>query len=333
MRTRTVSLLLFAAVLFLASCDPKPSEPEAAPAPKPQRPHAGYFMQMPLAAASPSIDAMGGAVIKVTSNLPDGTLAYITSDLPGRGPSVWLLHRFVGGMLRLHQTLYCSEKKDIDLTRGFDIQVIVVPDISLIFKSEGSECKSLTNCGFGPLQPRSVQAVLGRNFERLTGDSVTTIIGARALVASAHYAWPKNDCRASLELAAGTPPTCPPSTTSINDDEGGANLEAVAQSIAILLRQNRICDVYSFTTERFRRANPWRDFRDRTKRWSKLSGAYAMYGATNKRGPPTVGVLESPTFLVVTYNLWSKGVASARFVAHRWRSGYTKWEIAELDLL
>jgi hypothetical protein len=332
MRTRTVTLLLLAALLFLAGCDPEPIEPEAAPSPKPARSHTGYFLQMPLHAVAPDVGSPGGAIINVTSNLPDATLAYVTTHIPGRGQETLRHHKFVAGTLKIHQIRYCVSETDIDLARGFDVQVIVVPDISLIAKSHGPKCKSLTDCGFG-LQQRSVQETLGPNFERLAGDSVTTIFGTRALVEWAHYAWPEGSCGSALDFASGTPRICPPSTASINEDEGGANVEAVGDSIAILMRQNRFCDLYNFTTDGFRSAVSWSEFRGRILRWSKRPTFYAISGGAVKKGTPeTIGVVNSPAFLVVGYNIWGKTAAYARFVAHAGPTGHTKWEIAELDL-
>jgi hypothetical protein len=208
--------------------------------------------------------------------------------------------------------------------------VVVVPDVSLIFKG-GAACKSLTDCGTGPIQPRSAQAILGRNFERLTGDEVTTILGTRALVASAHYAWPNDACRKPLDLASGTPRICAPSSATINEDEAGANVEAVAESIAILLRANRVCDLYNFTTAEFQRRTSWSEFRSRILRWRKTPTLYAMSrGGFRKKGPETTGVLNSPAFIESGYHIWGKTAAYATFVAQPARSGGTKWEIAQL---
>lgn len=331
MRTRSVALVLFAAQIFLASCDRAPSPPETVPRPKPQRHHIGYYIDLPLEAKRPSIDSTGGAVLNVTSNLPDGTIAQITTDVPGQE---WPLRRFVAGTLKLRQPNYCVAGPNKDLiAHGFDIQVVVVPDLSLIRTNHGGTCRSLTNCGVGPLQPRSVQRILGSNFERLTGDSVTPFLGTRAIVVAAHYTWSGDECPFGLiDLDVGAPRSCEPASKGLNDDEGGADPEQVAQSVTMLLGHNRVCDLYSFTTERFRKSVPWSELRNRVKQWPRLRESKSMYGVIYGKGPNSVGVLESPTFLEVRYVLYGKKIARARFVAHRSPSGFTKWQIEALDL-
>jgi hypothetical protein len=179
-----------------------------------------------------------------------------------------------------------------------------------------------------------VQKVLGPGFERLTGDSVTTLFGSRALVGSAHYAWPKDACRPPLDFAGGTPQVCSPSAASINQDEGGVNVEHVAESIAILMRQNRFCDLYNFTTDGFKSATSWSEFRGRILRWTKRPTFYAISRGGYGRGTPgTIGVAKSPEFLLADYHIWGKTAAHARFVAHATPSGDTRWEIAELELV
>lgn len=335
MRIRLVALLLIAAQLLLASCDRSTSRPAAAPEPTPAHHHRGYYIDLPVKATKPSIDSTGGAVVNATSNLPEGTIAYITTEVGGADyyGGAPILRRIVAGTLKLRQPNYCAGGPDRDLIKhGFDIHVVVVPDLSLVLTNHGGTCRSLADCGVGPLQPRSVQRILGSNFERLTGDSVLAFFGSRAIVADAHYTWPGDECPFSRDFEAGAPRSCEPANKGLNEDEGGVNLEDVAQSVTMLLGHYRACDLYSFTTERFRRTVTWSELRERVRRWPKLPESKSMYGVIYGKGPNSVGVLDSPTFLEVRYVLYGKNIARARFVARASQSGYTKWQIEALDL-
>lgn len=330
MTTRRISSLLVAAFL-LVGCQPTPSVPADAPPPQPRRAHNGYFIEMPREAVAPKPDSPDGAVLTIRSNLPSGTLAYLTLDMPGREGFVRRLHTFAGGALKVHQADYCVPDLDYDRSRGFNVQLIVVPDISLVWKGAGVSCRDLTDCGIGPLQPAAVQKVLGRRFERLTGDEVTSIIGIPALVAQAHYGWPTNTCSAPLDDVEGMPRTCPRSDASINEDEHGVNIRAVVNSISLLIYRRRICDLYNFLTDDLRRAEPWPLFRERLRRQvSRLAGK-VLFGQIREKGPPRVGVISAPTFVQAVYKLPGHHRLIARFTASAGRGGETRWKIARMD--
>jgi hypothetical protein len=337
MRSRSVSLLLCSALVILAGCDARQPSPTDAPSPEARRSHRGYFIDMPLKAAPAGVETFDSAVVTVSSNLPDGTLAHLTTDAPGYGGESQAVQRFVRGRLTLRPGAQCDGDDD-DLGRGFNVQVIVVPDISLLFLDNyRPACRRFTACGAGPFQDHSVQDVLGPNFERLRGDDVTTIFGTRALVASAHYAWPRNACRKPLDIPNGFPVTCPPSTATINEDQRGEDTGIVAQSIPRVLAHNRICDLYNFTTEEFRSRTPWPSFRARLKRWLQTKGhtpADQIFGQIVASGAETVGLAESPRFLDVEYRHGRpRVILRARFTATATRLGYTNWRIARLELL
>jgi hypothetical protein len=337
MRMRSVSLLLCSTLVLLAGCDVHPSSPAEAPLPEARRSHGGFFIDMPLRAASAGIETFDSAVVTVTSNLPDATLAYLTTDAPGYGRETMVVQRFVRGRLTLRPGAQCDLQKD-DLSRGFNVQVIVVPDISLLFLDEyRPACRRFTSCGAGPFQDRSVQNVLGPNFERLSGEDVTTIFGTRALVASAHYAWPHDACRTPLDIPNGFPVACPRSTATINEDQRGEDTGIVTQSIPRVLAHNRVCDLYNFMTEEFRNRNPWPSFRDRLKRWLRTKGhtpAADIFGQVVATGVDTVGLAKSPRFLDVEYRHGRpRVILRARFTATATRLGYTRWRIARLELL
>lgn len=289
---------------------------------------------MPLRATPAGVETVGGAVVTMSSNLPDGTLAYVTTDASGNEGEWQVVQRVIRGRLTLRSDGQCDGNTE-DLRLGFNVQVIVVPDISLIFRPGEGVCRGLTNCGIGPLQPRSVQDLLGRNFERLRGDDVTTIFDTPALVASAHYAWPRDACRKPLDIRTGFPVACPRSAATINEDQRGEDTGIVAQSIPRVLAQNRICDLYNFMTEEFRNRIAWQTFRDRWKRWLQAKGhtpVDSLFGRVVATGAPTVGVAKSPRFLDVEYRR-GRVILRARFTASATPLGHTSWRIARLELL
>jgi hypothetical protein len=301
----------------------------------------GHFIRMPEKAGSPGQDVNGGAVIVMTTNLPDGTLVYITSEFPGSaGWSNPLCCPAVRrGSLTFRQQGFCIGFPKPDMAAGFDISAIVVPDLSLVFRGPGQGCDSSVVCGAGPRQPLSVQRLLGPNLEKIKGGQVTTIVGTRALVASAHFAWPSDVCRVPRDIVSGVPRICRPTLESIDDGEGGANLRAVVGSVISTLSQPRLCTLYDFMTREYRTSHPWVEFRERTKAWIEAHRPLMGLGYKNflsgrivAQGPGTVGIGHSPQWLKAEYFLRGRKVGHARFVASTWHEGITKWEIEELVL-
>jgi hypothetical protein len=96
----------------------------------------GYFIQMPALAGSPGAGLNGGAVVPMTTNLPDGTIVFVASDIPD--PSAYEESGFLNvskGSLTFSRGGPCGPEPAIDPSLGFNLMVIVVPDMSSLTTS------------------------------------------------------------------------------------------------------------------------------------------------------------------------------------------------------
>lgn len=293
----------------------------------------GHYIVMPEKASSPSDDGNGGADVFMTTNLPEGTrvgIEYgftdpVTGGGGGSGSEVshGRIHFAVSG-----DCLQPPERQ----SRGFTIKVVVRPGVRTGRLTVGT--------GTGTGHPQNVVDELGPNLERLKGAQVTTHEGMRALVATAEYEFPADKCQTVMDRYL-LPAACGPSGTSPNDDEGGQNMQVVAGSVVVTLNQLRLCELYSYTTSRFKATNPWRTFRDRTKAWvdahrplERENFRYHMTPTITRMSEERIGgEFNSPAWIDVDYFLRGEKVGHARFVARLGTFQYTRWQIAELVLL
>jgi hypothetical protein len=123
--------------------------------------------------------------IVALTNLPDGTLYLATTERGGMCcPAV------EGGRVVLRASP--CDLVSGSHTQGMSITITVDPDI-------GRHLISVPLGGEPPEQPDSVLAILGSNFENLTGDQVVDQGDGKVLVATADYAWPQSLCLDSEE--------------------------------------------------------------------------------------------------------------------------------------
>jgi hypothetical protein len=121
-----------------------------------------------------------------------------------------------------------------------------------------------------PGQPASVLAVLGEQFERLTGDQVIVDAGVRELVASRTYAWTPQVC--DIRDSELNPQTC--------DGPPDGHLQGDPDSIMVdltgALSQARLCEIWAADmTSDFQASNPWPAWRDGMETWIDGLGSLA----------------------------------------------------------
>ena len=311
MRARIgITALLSALAILVAGCGDLPSSQS----------QSGYFIELPSQAGSPGDNPNGGATIRMTTNLPKGILVRIESERvgsPSGGGASHCCPAFGDGSMESPVDGDCYSPEST--SKGFRFKVTAAPR---------------------PDQPQNVQDELGPNFEKLEGEQVRTVDGQRALVASKEYTWPEDACAPTMAYLM--PDKCPESTISILDDTGGESTEGVGGSVVVTLGQYRLCDLYNYATTGFQKANPWLEFRDRTKEWidahrplagPDLGEFYLSHRIVRMSDQRLGGEFNSPSWIEVDYTLRGERVAHARFVARLWYSGYTKWDLAELVLL
>jgi hypothetical protein len=278
---------------------------------------------------------MKGAVLRMPTNLPEGTIVYYTTNAFGDDDYVASRFARVGKrMLTLRAEATCGDTiPKTSPGRGFEVAVMVVPDQSQVYTGPNPDCVSSDRCGANQLQPKSVLEILGHNFEKLAGGQVTTVNDTRALVDSAHYAWPAGVCAIPIDPSTPTPKTCPFSNISINDEAGGSSGPNAVVSFIGPIARHTVCDLYSYGTDRFRRRTPWPDFRDRVEGWIKAHAPFAMdwkiTSQSTKRHPY---LFDAPEWVEADYFMRGTRAGHVRFILVTRYPGYTRYEMDSLSL-
>jgi hypothetical protein len=223
----------------------------------------GFALLLSEAAESSGDDPNVGAIVRISTNLPDETQVIVEHEQLG-GPSAG--HGPQQCCPRVNESFLLVTVDNLDClnappgtvpSSGFRLKLTVVPD-TVPVQFQCLNCEGLSNP-----QPKRVQEVLGPNFERVTGDQVTTVAGMRALVATGTFQWPEDTCAAALRAADRMPEVCRPGTEGVSEEDVGA----VGRSVVGTLVQFRLCELWNYGTEEFRSTHPWPEFRDGVRAW------------------------------------------------------------------
>lgn len=220
-----------------------------------QAPDDGYAITFPDEARA--IDNADAEIVAQT-NLPEGTLVWITTTSGGSCcPAVE--H---GAIVYTTQNSTCfGLVGDTADSEGFDLTITVQREFDIQFPGPmlAGEGES------GPqVQPDSVLAVLGEDFEHLTGDQVVEHPdGSRALVATARFGWPEPQCGGDqLPLFGG--PDCEAQEGQL---QGGSLDEAMGEVMGALA-QARMCEFWGLMLPAEVEAeHPWPEFAAEWREW------------------------------------------------------------------
>lgn len=215
----------------------------------------GYFVSFPEEAAS--IDAFDAEIVAET-NLPEGTIVWIATTNGGsccppveNGTIAYTTQNTSCFGLVGNTANGAPFAVTITVQREFDVQF---PG-PMSFGEEES----------GPqVQPDSVLAVLGEDFEHLTGDQVVEHPdGSRALVATASFGWPEPQCGGDpLPLFGGA--DCEAQEGQL---QGGSLDEAMGEIMGAL-SQARMCEFWGLMLPPEVEADhPWREFAAEWRDW------------------------------------------------------------------
>lgn len=302
----------------------------------------GYLLLLPRAASPPPKRSEGGAVLRVATNLPEGTLAVVEAIQVGGAAAGARQDRCCppveGGTItvRLENRDCLLAPVVAEPSRGFRVRVVVAPDVGLL----RPDCPDHAGCSLP--QPEGVRAVLGPGFERVAGDQVTRVAGMRALVAEGTFDWPEDTCVPALAAPERLPARCRPAGERI----AAVGAEGALEEVVGALTGLRGCDLWGWGSADFRAARPWRAFRAEVLAWlERLPPAGAR--------PPGGAVLSSS--VVEESDEVVPGYAGAllplRVVGQVLRAGtpvaevelglvvegvptvVPRWEVARLDLL
>ncbi len=222
----------------------------------------GYYLAFPDAAGAPG-GSQGGAILRVKTNLPDGTIVWVSDEEISGGASESCCATVSHGEVVVHlDNASCVNSIGQARSTGFRVTLTVLPDLGPL----SPECLNPDGCP-NP-QPKSVLQVLGTHFENLTGDQVKMVDGQRGLVATAEFAWPPGTCDPTLRGDSFLPDRCTNPETQISYERAA---EVPADLIGIF-DQLRICEMWGDGTDAFRAAHPWAGFRERMRNWVESLG-------------------------------------------------------------
>jgi WD40-like Beta Propeller Repeat len=168
------------------------------PSPVESVPTSGYWIRFP---DTPTTTDAGMEVIAVT-NLPEGTLYLVNT--PRSGACCIAVHdgridisMNDVGQLDTSQANGCTALREGNLVRAPDLHIQITVDRHIEDHIIGTP---VTLNGNSPSpdastqQPASVVAILGNDFENLSGDQVTTGPDGNRLTATVDYPWPTPRC-------------------------------------------------------------------------------------------------------------------------------------------
>jgi hypothetical protein len=232
-----------------------------------------YSVMFPKEAGPSGNNPNGGATVILTTNLPDGTLVFLSAEgigVPGGGSTC--CPPIENGKVRFQANNgSCVLPPGAAQSTGFIMTVTVRPEYRF-----GS---SLAGPTPPKVQPTSVQAVLGRRFERLSGPQVRIEKGVRQLVATARFDWPADTCDSLFtNNDLFLPEECP--TTDTRGQPlamiQSANARSLMKQLMPAIAQKRVCEIWrQWMTRTFRKANRWHSFRDGMKGWIDSLGNLA----------------------------------------------------------
>jgi hypothetical protein len=142
-----------------------------------------YWVSLPTAAAGPNDD--GSYEIDSTTDLPDGTVAYIDVESTQSGSGFF--QSVDGSQLVIGVANNdCTNDGGVVSSVPFTLRVSVAPDYRLYLDGPPPPTPHW--------QPDSVYAILGDDFQNLTGPDVTKVAGMNILQVSGEYQLPSDTC-------------------------------------------------------------------------------------------------------------------------------------------
>jgi hypothetical protein len=221
----------------------------------PSPPATGYYVLFP-DQAEVSPDQPFSAVVTALTNLPEGTLVSITTTNEGSCcPPV-----NNGEITFTTQDSSCYGLVGARLSdRSFTETITAQPDF-LPFSVPGPIDPK------PPEQPASVLAVLGQDFENLSGDqAMVQGDGSKRLVAKAQFTWPEPRCGGDPIPQFGGP-ECNPE--DFQQQLQSHDLEGAMVDVMGAISQGRMCEFWStMLPPDVEAEHPWPEFADQWRAW------------------------------------------------------------------
>jgi hypothetical protein len=232
--------------------------------PSPEVSPSGYFVELPEDLAPAPENPNGGGTLVATTNLPEGTIVSVSYEIldangePSGGAGGIGGLRVKDGEIRTeigNQSCYYLIGQQ-GTSAGVSVTVTVSPEGGLPRSGPmGSESVDTS-------QPKSVEEILGEDFEHLRGEQVQTVDGVRQLVATKTYDWPADSCAGTRH--SFVPEACPPTQGQLQGD----NLKEAMGEVMGAIGQGRLCELWQLAlTPEVEAQHPWSEFRQEWSDW------------------------------------------------------------------